>query len=480
MADVTNYTTMDLANMILTEKTNKITPENIRHNVQIFDIVGNYKGDTGAAYSPQRIAFCGVGLNRGNAQNSMYITNPNYEGRNLDIFDVEHLDVSNVTNIDYSFYYTHYINTLRGLANWNTSNFTSLSNGFIGLNNLTNVNELVNWDVSNVTNMANTFYGCSNIRDWSGIANWDINNVTNMYNAFCYCSNMRDLSVFDNWSFNNKYFNGTFIGTNISNFGNNRTIYNTTFSSTFSSNTNFMELNKWYFDHCSLYAISAFGYTKSMGNNMNFLLQGEDVSISGMFVSDRYGPNSYSNSWRYNIYNTGNYNIINGAASSTFAGQADLNNIQDIHITNCYTTESMFSYCRNITSAGNMNMHFSTTTDKLSLSYMFYLCNNLVDTTCMENWTFTDRSPQVRYVHTSCMFYGCNNLSDNSLYAITNFLLLIAPNINNYQYGTYGLNLSNACSNSTFTGTNIQINQRLNNYQLNRLYMAGYRGFGTY
>ena len=40
MADVTNYTTMDLANMILQEKTNKITPENIRHDVQIFDIVG--------------------------------------------------------------------------------------------------------------------------------------------------------------------------------------------------------------------------------------------------------------------------------------------------------------------------------------------------------------------------------------------------------------------------------------------------------
>lgn len=63
MADVTNYTTMDLANMILQEKTNKITPENIRHDVQIFDIVGNYKGDTGAAYRPRRVQFTGVGLN---------------------------------------------------------------------------------------------------------------------------------------------------------------------------------------------------------------------------------------------------------------------------------------------------------------------------------------------------------------------------------------------------------------------------------
>ena len=479
MADVTNYTTMDLANMILTEKTNKITPENIRHDVQIFDIVGNYKGDTGAAYAPRRIQFTGIGLNRANSQNSAYITNPNYEGRNLDIFDVEHLDVSNATNIDYSFYCTRYINTLRGLANWDTTHFTDLCNGFIYLSNLTNVDELANWNVSNVTNMANTFMGCSNISDWNGVANWDTSHVVNMYNTFCGCSNMRDLSALDNWSFDNKYFGNTFMGTNISNFGNNRTIYNTTFGNTFSPNTNFMELNKWYFNECSLYAISGFSYTKSMGNNMNFLLQGENVSINGMFISDRYGPNNNSYSWKYNIYNTGNYNIINGSASSTFAGQMDLNNVQNIYITNCSTTESMFSYCKNITSAGNMNIHFSTTTDKLSLNYMFYFCNNLVDTTCMENWTFTDRSPQIRYVQVSSMFYGCSNLSDNSLYAITNFLLLIAPNVYNSQY-VNGLNLSNLCSNAIFTGTNIQINQRLNNYQLNRLYMAGYRGFGTY
>ena len=63
MADVTNYTTMDLANMILQEKTNKITPENIRHNVQIFDIVGDYKGDEQFLYKPRRIQFTGIGLN---------------------------------------------------------------------------------------------------------------------------------------------------------------------------------------------------------------------------------------------------------------------------------------------------------------------------------------------------------------------------------------------------------------------------------
>lgn len=75
MADVTNYTTMDLANMILQEKTNKITPENIRHNVQIFDIVGDYKGDEQFLYKPRRIQFTGVGLNK---YNDSTFSDPHY------------------------------------------------------------------------------------------------------------------------------------------------------------------------------------------------------------------------------------------------------------------------------------------------------------------------------------------------------------------------------------------------------------------
>lgn len=126
--EMNNYTTMDLAEMILQEKTNKITPENIRHNVQIFDIVGEYKGDSGAAYSPKRIAFSGIGLNTYNSYTM--VADWYYHGKNLDIFDAEHLDVSNATNLEYSFCGTREINTLRGLANWDTHNMTSFTNAF--------------------------------------------------------------------------------------------------------------------------------------------------------------------------------------------------------------------------------------------------------------------------------------------------------------------------------------------------------------
>ena len=153
MADVTNYTTMDLANMILTEKTNKITPENIRHDVQIFDIVGNYKGDTGASYRPRRIAFSGAGMNGTNWGYGGF----NYPGANLDIFDVTHLDTSNATNISYTFYQTPNITTLRGLENWNTDNMTSFAYAFQYKYNLTNIDAVSNWNTSNVKSMFQMF-----------------------------------------------------------------------------------------------------------------------------------------------------------------------------------------------------------------------------------------------------------------------------------------------------------------------------------
>lgn len=475
--DVNNYTTMDLANMILQEKTNKITPENIRHDVQIFDIVGNYKGDTGAAYSPQRIAFCGVGLNRGNAQNSAYITNAYYQGRNLDIFDVEHLDVSNVTNIDYSFYYTPYINTLRGLANWNTSNFTSLSNGFIYLGYLTNVNELTNWDISNVTNMANTFYGCHNLRDISGLANWDVSNVTIMCNTFSSCGNLSDLRPLTNWDWNGKNWYNTFAGCPITDVPENKYVSGSTFRNTFSGSSYCNILNNFYFNNCTINGIFGAHYTKASNNNWNFTLRGENIWCGCLF-SNSYNL-SNNNSDVYNITHTGNIEADYCTFPYAYHRMQDLSYGDNINLRNAISLHYMFGNCDKFVNAGNMNIHIASS-DYINLNGMFYYDTNLVDVTCMENWTFTDRSVYNHYIYLPNMFYRCNNLSNESLYAITNFLIKIAPNVvQNSQYSN-GLNLSNLCSNAIFTGTNIQINARLNTTQLNRLYMAGYRGFGMY
>lgn len=459
MADVTNYTTMDLANMILQEKTNKITPENIRHDVQIFDIVGNYKGDSGG-YAPRRIQFTGVGLN---GTNYSYGQGFFYTGKNLDIFDAEHLDTHLATNLYYSFYGTPNINTLRGLTNWNTSNMTSFSHAFYGLGSIPNVNELANWDTSKVTSLYNCFTGCTNLRDISGLSNWNISNVRDMNNMFMYCNNLVDLSPLSNWTFN---------GVNIQYF-------------TSGDNTDISTLKNCYFKDCTISYLTGGNFSKNHNAYLanNFTITGENLRLNFIFGSNnaQYAGDAYY--WNGNC--TGFYNVNGVYADFMFCRWGSLKTVNNIHFTNCNGTQGMFMFCRGLTDASNLNIHFATKgSTYIYLMGMFYNCTSLTDLTGMDNWTFTDSSSYTKYIGLGNMFYNCNKLTDESLYAITNFFILIAPNVapdNQYIfYGGYSHNLAPNCVNGPFYGSNIVLNQRLNNYQLNRLYRAGYRGFGVY
>ncbi len=570
--DVNNYTTMDLANMILAEKTNKITPENIHHGVQIFDITGTYRGDTGSTYSPQRIQFTGVGTN---TTNDYTRYRAEYDGKNLDIFDAEHLDISNATNLDYSFYYVKNINTLRGLSNWNTSNITNLNNAFNGLIYLTSVNELSNWDTSNVKTMLNTFGYCYNLTDISGISNWNISNVKTLCRTFTYCINLTNLIPISNWDISNVTdLTGTFQNcNNLTNFSpinnwdtSNVLSMNDTFEDcksvidlssisdwdisnitelrhTFNNCYNLQILPTWdvsnirnfygtfrncmslqnynsftglftnsSFDNLCFRSTPGFEFTTNevrdctflygtfpMVNNANYInanihfinckfetfnmldktfnlselnFRGTNCDVSrwlGAF-SNNYGSIYSGNLTRY----TGQYNIDNCAASQMFYYQRNLINVQSIHFTNCNNTSQMFGDCNNLLDISNLNIHFASR-ENIYLNYMFQDCYNLVDVTAIDNWTFTDTSVYLRYINIYSMFSQCNNLSNESLYAITNFFITIAPNVNSQH-----MNLSNANTYSPFLSSNIELNTRLNVSQLNRLAMAGYTGFGEY
>ena len=497
MADVTNYTTMDLANMILQEKTNKITPENIRHDVQIFDIVGNYKGDTGASYSPRRIQFTGVGLN---GNNYSYSQGWQYPGQNLDIFDAEHLDTSNARNINYSFYGTPQITTLRGLSNWNTSNFNSLENGFTGAYNLRDISQLANWDTGNVLTMSSLFSGQRNINNFDSLANWNVSSCTNFDYMFSSCNNLSNTEFMNNWTFSNdrksvvgmfaycnnlhdvtgmpdEFFNnlncynyysggsGIFMNSPITNFG-DRHIVNCTFNGIFGNNVNLSILNNCYFSYSSISYITSMQATKDINFVCN--INGDHLGLGSMFrCSDA------TNRFYYNQPSIGYINVDNVYAGYMFSASAELYNILGIHFTNCNSTEWMFCNCININTLNNINIHFASKY-RLNLQYMFENCYRLVDTTAFDNWTFTDTSNQTRYIYINYMFYNCKNLSNNSVYAITNFLINIAPNV-----VSQCMNLSSSNYNGPFGGS-IMINNVLDNTQLNRLVMAGYYGFGTY
>ena len=101
----------------------------------------------------------------------------------------------NVTNMSYMFQ-SNQISDLSPLADWKTDNVTNMANMF-STDQISNLNPLANWNINNVTDMGCMFYN-NKISDLSPLANWKINNVTSMYSMFDY-DQISDLSPLANW-----------------------------------------------------------------------------------------------------------------------------------------------------------------------------------------------------------------------------------------------------------------------------------------
>ena len=72
-------------------------------------------------------------------------------------FDVSSWDVSNVTNMGYTFYKCNAF-TGKGLENWNVSKVKNMNYMFYNCKNFNC--DLSDWDISNMTRWKNTFGGC--------------------------------------------------------------------------------------------------------------------------------------------------------------------------------------------------------------------------------------------------------------------------------------------------------------------------------
>ena len=114
---------------------------------------------------------------------------------NVDAFNLNWLDISNVTMLDQLFnvstFNRQYI--FWDVSDWDTSHVTSMAGTFNGCKDIC---DLSKWDTSKVTSMVNMFYECSTFN--GNISNWDVSKVKRFDSMFYGCSSFnQDISNWD-------------------------------------------------------------------------------------------------------------------------------------------------------------------------------------------------------------------------------------------------------------------------------------------
>lgn len=169
-----------------------LIPENIKQGVSIFNIEGQFEGQSSETY------------------NSL-IENPtgNYTTFTVQYWlkQIDNLDTTGVTNMGTAF---KSFNNLRKLpASLNTSSVTAMNQTFYGCSVLQEIPEM---DISNVTNMSSTFHGCSNITKLPN--NFDTTKAETMDGTFYNCEKLTE-AILENTSnvttFRNCFYNCTSI-----------------------------------------------------------------------------------------------------------------------------------------------------------------------------------------------------------------------------------------------------------------------------
>ena len=105
------------------------------------------------------------------------------ENKNADLNDI---DVSEITNMDYLFYGLDPHNI--DISEWDVSNVINMRSMFIYCWKFNS--DLSKWDVSNVTNMFDMINGCKEFN--SDLSKWDVSNVTDMRDMFYNCDSLKN------------------------------------------------------------------------------------------------------------------------------------------------------------------------------------------------------------------------------------------------------------------------------------------------
>ena len=149
--------------------------------------------------SPKTIAFSKTGDQKVKAVGTDWTSAFTGKSHELNKFDGNNLDVSNVTNMS-NMFYNNKISDLNGIANWKTDNVTDMFSMF-NSNQISDLSPLSNWKTDKVTDMAYMFQD-NQISDLSPLFNWKTDNVTDMGNMFM-ADQISDLSPLANWDIDN-------------------------------------------------------------------------------------------------------------------------------------------------------------------------------------------------------------------------------------------------------------------------------------
>ena len=113
------------------------------------------------------------------------------------LYEVSHLDTSNLTHMNNMFYNTSVTNL--DLSEWDVSKVTTMQQMFYMCSSLKSVN-ISNWDTSACTTMSTLFMNCNALTDITGLSGLNVSNVTICLQMFSNCQSLTELDL-STWDF---------------------------------------------------------------------------------------------------------------------------------------------------------------------------------------------------------------------------------------------------------------------------------------